>query len=434
MFNPRYEAMAPQERRAMQLERLRWSLRHAYDNVPFYRKSFDQAGFHPRYLRDLADLQNVPFLTKQDMREAYPYQLFAVGLDQVVRIHCSSGTTGNATLAGYTRKDIETFSEVVARALASYGVTESDIVQIAYGYGLFTGGLGLHYGVEKLGALAVPISGGNTNRQLVLIKDLGTSVLACTPSYALNIADHMTRQQPTFDLTQTQLRIGVLGAEPWSAQMRAEIEKRLSISAYDIYGLSEVIGPGVAAECSAKSGLHVQEDHFYAEIVDPETGTVLPEGEPGEIVYTSLTKEACPVIRYRSRDMTRLYSESCPCGRTSIKMDKVFGRSDDMMIVRGSNVYPSQIEAVLMEIEGTEPHYQIILDRREALDSIEILVEINDKVFSDELKVLQALSQKIHNRIKSMLSISAKITLVEPQTIARSVGKAERVIDKRRNR
>jgi phenylacetate-CoA ligase len=432
MFNPRYEAMAPQERRALQIERLRWSLRHAYDNVPFYRQSFDQAGFHPRHLQDLSDLQKVPFLTKQDMRMAYPYQLFAVGLDQVVRIHCSSGTTGNATLAGYTRKDIEVFSEVVARSLMGYGVTESDVVQIAYGYGLFTGGLGLHYGVEKLGALAVPISGGNTDRQLRLIKDLGTSVLACTPSYALNIADHMARQQPAFELTQTKLRIGVFGAEPWSEQMRVEIENRLGISAYDIYGLSEIIGPGVAAECSKQSGLHVHEDHFYVEIVDPETGTVLPEGEPGEIVYTSLTKEACPVIRYRSHDMTRLYHEPCPCGRTLIKMDKVFGRSDDMMIIRGLNIYPSQIEAVLMDIECTEPHYQIILDRQDALDSIEILVEVNDKVFSDELKVLQSLSRKIHNRIKSVLSISAKITLVEPQTIARSVGKAERVIDKRK--
>jgi phenylacetate-CoA ligase len=432
MFNPRYEAMARQERRALQIERLRWSLRHAYDNVPFYQQSFHRAGFHPHHLQDLSDLQKVPFLTKQDMRMAYPYQLFAVGLDQVVRIHCSSGTTGNATLAGYTRKDIEVFSEVVARSLMGYGVTESDVVQIAYGYGLFTGGLGLHYGVEKLGALAVPISGGNTDRQLRLIKDLGTSVLACTPSYALNIADHMARQQPAFELTQTKLRIGVFGAEPWSEQMRVEIENRLGISAYDIYGLSEIIGPGVAAECSKQSGLHVHEDHFYVEIVDPETGTVLPEGEPGEIVYTSLTKEACPVIRYRSHDMTRLYHEPCPCGRTLIKMDKVFGRSDDMMIIRGLNIYPSQIEAVLMDIECTEPHYQIILDRQDALDSIEILVEVNDKVFSDELKVLQSLSRKIHNRIKSVLSISAKITLVEPQTIARSVGKAERVIDKRK--
>ena len=432
MFNPRYEAMARQERRALQIERLRWSLRHAYDNVPFYQQSFDRAGFYPHHLQDLSDLQKVPFLTKQDMRMAYPYQLFAVGLDQVVRIHCSSGTTGNATLAGYTRKDIEVFSEVVARSLMGYGVTESDVVQIAYGYGLFTGGLGLHYGVEKLGALAVPISGGNTDRQLRLIKDLGTSALACTPSYALNIADHMARQQPAFDLSQTKLRIGVFGAEPWSEQMRAEIENRLGISAYDIYGLSEIIGPGVAAECSEQSGLHVHEDHFYVEIVDPETGTVLPEGEPGEIVYTSLTKEACPVIRYRSHDMTRLYHEPCPCGRTLIKMDKVFGRSDDMMIIRGLNIYPSQIEAVLMDIECTEPHYQIILDRQDALDSIEILVEVNDKVFSDELKVLQSLSRKIHDRIKSVLSISAKITLVEPQTIARSVGKAERVIDKRK--
>ncbi len=426
------ETMTIKARRELQLERLKWSVRHAYQQVPHYQKSFDAVGFHPRHLAGLEDIKHIPFLTKQDMRDAYPYGLFAVGLDRVVRIHSSSGTTGNATIVGYTDHDIRVFSEVVARALACYGVTRSDVVQVAYGYGLFTGGLGLHYGVERLGAMAVPMSGGNTERQLMLIRDLGTTAIACTPSYALNIADAIADRYGDYDLSNTSLRLGILGAEPWSEQMRLEIERRLGIDAYDIYGLSEVIGPGVAAECRAKSGLHIFEDHFYVEVVDPETGEVLPEGEPGEIVYTSLTKEACPVIRYRSRDITRLYRDTCECGRTLLKMEKVFGRSDDMLIVRGVNVFPSQIEAVLMEIEGTEPHYQIVLDRRDAMDEIEIRVEVNNALFCDELKGLETLKKRIVQRMKSALSLSARITLVEPLSLARSQGKAKRVVDLRR--
>jgi phenylacetate-CoA ligase len=432
MLTSNPDTMSIKTRRALQLDRLKWSVRHAYDRVPYYQSCFDAAGFHPRHLTGLHDIQHIPFLTKQAMRDAYPYGLFAVDLDRIIRIHSSSGTTGNATVAGYTEHDIQVFSEVVARALACYGVTRSDVVQVAYGYGLFTGGLGLHYGIERLGAMAIPMSGGNTERQLMLIRDLGTTAIACTPSYALNIADAIAARHGDFDLSSMCLRLGIFGAEPWSEQMRAEIEKRLSIDAYDIYGLSEVIGPGVAAECQAKSGLHIFEDHFYVEVVDPETGQVLPEGETGEIVYTSLTKEACPVMRYRSRDITRLYQEDCQCGRTLLKMDRVFGRSDDMLIVRGVNVFPSQIEAVLMEIEGIEPHYQIVLDRQNAMDNIEIRVEVNDAMFSDELKVLEGLRQRVSQRIKSALSLSACVTLVEPQTLARSQGKAQRVIDNRR--
>jgi len=432
MFNKEYEAMPVDKLKKLQYERLKWSLTHAYNNNPFYKKKFDAAGFHPDKFKSLADMKHVPFLYKQDMRDNYPFGLFAVPMSKVVRVHSSSGTTGNATVVGYTKNDVGVFAEVVARSLAAYGATENDVVQVAYGYGLFTGGLGLHYGAEKLGAMTVPISGGNTERQLMLIKDFGTTIMACTPSYMLNIADYIEKKRPDYNIRATRLRAGVLGAEPWSENMRKEIESRLGIEAFDIYGLSEVIGPGVSTECSEKSGLHVFEDHFYVEIIDPETGEILPEGEKGEIVYTSLTKEAFPTIRYRSKDITRLYRDSCKCGRTLIKMEKVTGRSDDMMIIRGVNVFPSQIESVLMEIEGTEPHYQIILDRKAALDDIEVKVEVNEKLFSDEVKVLNDLSKRIGDRMRSALGISAKITLVEPMTIPRSEGKAVRVIDKRK--
>ncbi|NLV68544.1 MAG: phenylacetate--CoA ligase [Spirochaetes bacterium] len=432
MFNKEIESMPEKKMKELQLERLKWSVNHAYTNVPFYKKKFDAAGFHPDQLKSLDDMKRVPFLTKQDMRDNYPYGLFAVPLSKVVRVHASSGTTGNATVVGYTKSDVNVFAEVVARCLAAYGVSENDVIQNAYGYGLFTGGLGLHYGSEKLGALTVPISGGNTPRQLMLFKDFGTTVLCSTPSYALNVADYIETKMPDFKIESTKLRVGVFGAEPWSEAMRAEIEKRLKIDAYDIYGLSEVIGPGVSCECSAKSGLHVHEDHFYVEIIDPDTGEVLPEGTKGEIVYTSLTKEAFPGIRYRSRDISMLYHDNCSCGRTLVKMEKVSGRSDDMLIIRGVNVFPSQVETILMEAEGTEPHYQIIVDRKGSMDDIEVMVEVNEKIFSDELKVLNNLSKNIADRFRSVLGITAKVTLVEPQTIPRSEGKAVRVVDKRK--
>lgn len=431
-FNKEMETMPVQKLKELQLERLKWAVRYAYENNAFYRKKYDAAGFHPDQIRSLDDIRRIPFLTKQDMRDNYPFGLFAVPLDKVVRVHASSGTTGNATVVGYTKNDIEIFAEVVARCLVAYGATEKDVIQVAYGYGLFTGGLGLHYGSEKIGALTVPVSGGNTERQLMLIKDFGATMLCCTPSYALNIADYIEKKRPDYDIRSTRLRAGVFGAEPWSEQMRKEIEARLGIQAFDIYGLSEIIGPGVSCECQEKSGLHVHEDHFYVEIIDPETGDPLPEGEKGEIVYTTLTKEAFPGIRYRSRDITRLYREPCRCGRTLIKMEKVTGRSDDMLIIRGVNVFPSQIEQVLMEVEGTEPHYQIILDRKAALDDVEVMVEVNEKLFSDEVKVLDDLRKRISDRFRSVLGISARITLVEPMTIARSEGKAVRVVDKRK--
>ncbi len=425
--------MPEKKMKELQLERLRWSVNHAYTNVPFYKKKYDEAGFHPDQLKSLDDMRRIPFLTKQDMRDNYPYGLFAVPLNKVVRVHASSGTTGNATVVGYTKNDVNVFAEVVARSLAAYGVSENDVIQVAYGYGLFTGGLGLHYGSEKLGALTVPISGGNTPRQLMLFRDFGTTVFCSTPSYALNIADYIETKMPDFKIESTKLRVGVFGAEPWSEAMRSEIEKRLKINAFDIYGLSEVIGPGVSCECSEKSGLHVHEDHFYVEIINPETGEILPEGSKGEIVYTSLTKEAFPGIRYRSRDISMLYHDGCKCGRTLVKMEKVTGRSDDMLIIRGVNVFPSQVETILMEAEGTEPHYQIIVDRKGAMDDIEVMVEVNERIFSDEIKVLNSLSKNISDRFRSVLGITAKVTLVEPQSIPRSEGKAVRVVDKRKN-
>jgi phenylacetate-CoA ligase len=431
MFEPAYETLSLPQLKELQLDRLKWSVRHAYENNAHYRKTFDAAGFHPDQLKSLDDLRRVPFLTKQEMRENAPFGLFAVPMRQVVRVHSSSGTTGNATVVGYTKADIELWATLMARTIASAGGSADDVLQVAYGYGLFTGGLGAHYGGEKLGATVIPISGGNTDRQLMILKEFGTTMLACTPSYAINMADFAAKQMPDFDFRKTKLRAGIFGAEPWTEGMRQEIEKAMGIDAYDIYGLSEVIGPGVSCECSAKSGLHVFEDFFLVETIDPDSGEPLPEGEAGEIVYTSLTKECCPVIRYRSRDITRLYREGCSCGRTLVKMEKVRGRSDDMLIIRGVNVFPSQIEALLMEIEGVEPHYQIIVDRRGTLDDIEVKVEVEEEIFSDELKVMNALSGKIAARMRSILGLSAKITLVEPQSIERSQGKAKRVIDRR---
>jgi phenylacetate-CoA ligase len=432
MLDPDRESMPLPALRQLQLERLRWSVRHAFENNACYRAKFQAAGFHPDQLRSLDDLRRIPFLTKQEMRDQAPYGLFAVPMKEVVRVHSSSGTTGNATVAGYTRADVELWSDLMARTIASAGGGPEDVLQVAYGYGLFTGGLGAHYGGERIGATVIPISGGNTERQLMLIRDFGTTMLACTPSYAINMADFAARRNPPFDFRKTRLRRGIFGAEPWTEAMRREIEQRMGIDAYDIYGLSEVIGPGVACECSAKSGMHVNEDVFLVEIIDPATGEVLPEGSQGEIVYTSLTKQCCPVIRYRSRDITRLYREGCPCGRTLVKMEKVRGRSDDMLIIRGVNVFPSQVEALLMEVEGVEPHYQIVVDRHTALDDVEVMVEVEEAIFSDELKVMNALSEQIAARMRSVLGISAKVTLVEPQTIERSAGKAMRVIDRRK--
>jgi phenylacetate-CoA ligase len=366
-----------------------------------------------------------------DLRDNYPFGLFAVPMEQVVRIHASSGTTGKQTVVGYTRRDINTWAELMARSLAASGAQKNDIIHNAYGYGLFTGGLGVHYGAEKLGASVIPISGGNSKRQIIIMQDFGSTVLTCTPSYALFLAE--TADEMGVDIKKLKLRVGIFGAEPWSEKMRDEIERKLNIQAIDIYGLSEVIGPGVSIECiEAKQGLHIFEDHFIPEIIDPQTGKVLPHGKKGELVFTTITKEAFPLIRYRTRDISVLHPQPCKCGRTHLRMERVSGRSDDMLIIRGVNVFPSQIESVLMTIKGVEPHYLLIVDRQGNLDTLEVHVEVNESGFSDEVKDLQTLGRTIEKEIKDLLGVNARVKLVEPKTIQRSEGKAQRVIDKRK--
>jgi phenylacetate-CoA ligase len=384
----------------------------------------------PEDIQSLDDLKKLPFTTKQDLRDNYPYGMFAVPLSEVVRIHSSSGTTGKPTVVGYTRGDITTWSELMARSLVCGGAGRDDVIHNAYGYGLFTGGLGVHYGAERLGASVIPISGGNTKRQIMIMKDYGSTILTCTPSYALYIAEVINElgMKPE-DL---KLKVGIFGAEPWSENMRKEIEEKLGISAIDIYGLSEIIGPGVAVECQDKSGLHIWEDHFLPEIIDPETGETLPPGEEGELVITSLTKEALPVLRYRTRDIARLITEPCPCGRTAYKVTRIGGRTDDMLIIRGVNVFPSQIEHVLLETGYAEPHYQLIVDRKGTMDTLTVMVEVSENVFSDEVRKLEQLEYTIKNELETTLGISVGVKLVEPKTIARSEGKAKRVIDNRK--
>lgn len=431
IWNEEYETMPREALEAIQLKRLQQVVERVYQNVPPYRKKMDEVGVKPGDIRRLSDLSKLPFTTKDDLRDNYPFGMFAVGLERVVRVHASSGTTGKPTVVGYTRRDIETWSELMARTLAAAGVHSGDVVHNAYGYGLFTGGLGFHYGAEKLGATVIPISGGNTKRQIMIMRDFGSTVLTCTPSYALNIAEVL--EDSGIKPEELKLKVGIFGAEPWSEKMREEIERQLGIDAIDIYGLSEIIGPGVSVECvEKKEGLHIFEDHFIPEIINPETGEVLPPGEKGELVFTTLTKEAFPVIRYRTRDITSLITEPCTCGRTLYRMNKVSGRSDDMLIIRGVNVFPSQIEHVLMSVEGVEPHYQIIVDRQGALDVMEVQVEVSEELFSDEIKVLEGLSKRIEQDLKETLAVSCKVKLVEPRTIQRSEGKAKRVIDKRK--
>ncbi|MEJ5363860.1 MAG: phenylacetate--CoA ligase [Desulfosoma sp.] len=431
IYDMEYETLPREALEAIQLRRLQNTLQRVYATVPFYRKRFDEVGFKPSELKSLDDLRRVPFTTKQDLRDNYPFGLFAVPMENVVRIHASSGTTGKPTVVGYTARDIETWATLMARSLSAAGATRGDIIHNAYGYGLFTGGLGVHYGAEKLGASVIPISGGNTKRQIMIMKDFGATILTCTPSYALHLAE--VAQEMGVEFKDLKFKAGLFGAEPWSERMREEIERKLHLDAVDIYGLSEVIGPGVAVEClEAKAGLHIFEDHFIAEIIDPATGEVLPPGSVGELVFTSITKEAFPVIRYRTRDITSLNPEPCVCGRTFVRMNRVSGRSDDMLIIRGVNVFPSQIESVLMEIQGVEPHYQLIVDREGNLDMLTVLVEVGESAFSDKVKTLQDLEKVITKNIKEYLGISAKVKLVEPKTIARSEGKAVRVIDNRK--
>jgi len=418
------------ELRKVQSERLIETVERVYFNVPYYRHKMQEAGLGPESIRTIDDLGRLPYTTKQDLRDNYPFGLFAVPMSEIVRIHASSGTTGKSTVVGYTRSDISTWSEVMARTLTSAGANRNDFIQIAYGYGLFTGGLGLHYGGEKIGASVIPISGGNTMRQIQIMHDFGSTMLACTPSYALYLAEAI--QESGISREEFKLRAGVFGAEPWTENMRREIESKLKIKAIDIYGLSEVIGPGVASECLFQEGLHINEDHFYPEIIDPETLQVLPEGSVGELVFTTLTKEGLPLIRYRTRDLTRLTLEKCKCGRTMVRMEKCLGRSDDMLIIRGVNLFPSQVESVLLEMSEIKPHYLLIVDRVNNLDTLELKVEVDEAFFLDKISQLETLRKKIQDNLESSLGLGIKVTLVEPKMIERSEGKSQRVIDKRK--
>lgn len=430
IWNEHYECMSREKMREVQSQRLCDTVDRVYHNVPFYRKKMQELGLEPGDIKGIDDITKLPFTTKQDLRDNYPFGLFAIPKSEVVRVHASSGTTGKPTVVGYSRRDISTFAEVVARSLYCAGASREDIIQIAYGYGLFTGGLGLHYGAEKIGATVIPISGGNTQKQLQLMQDFKSSVIACTPSYALYLAEAM--EDANISPESLNLKIGIFGAEPWTEEMRRQIEKNLNIRAVDIYGLSEIIGPGVANECEYQDGLHVWEDHFIPEIIDPSTLNPVTAGTTGELVFTTVTKEALPLLRYRTRDLTQLNYETCQCGRTAVRMYKCTGRSDDMIIIRGVNVFPSQVESVLLEIGETKPHYLLIVDREGVLDTLEIWVEVDDNYFSDEISKLEALTKKIKHAVESTLGISVKIKLVEPKTIQRSEGKAQRVIDKRK--
>lgn len=430
IYNIEYETMPREAIEAIQFKRLKNTIDNVYAKVPFYKQKFKEAGLKPSDIKSLKDLSKVPFTVKQDLRDNYPYGMFAVPMSNVVRIHASSGTTGSPTVVGYTKRDIKTWAELMARSLSAGGATSSDIIHNAYGYGLFTGGLGVHYGAEELGASVIPVSGGNTKRQIVIMKDFGPTILTATPSYTLHLAE--VAKEMGIDFRDLNFKFGIFGAEPWSETMRKDIEEKLGITAVDIYGLSEVMGPGVAIECfEAQKGLHIFEDHFIAEIIDPETEEVLPYGEVGELVFTSITKEAFPIIRYRTRDITSLNAEPCICGRTHVRMNKVSGRTDDMLIIRGVNVFPSQIEDVLMKSNEIAPHYQLIVDREGNLDNLTVKVEIDEAHFADEVKQLQNLSNRISHNIKEYLGVSAKVKLVEPKSIARSEGKAVRVIDNR---
>lgn len=430
IWNDDFETLPREAIASLQLKRLQQTLERVYATVPFYRRQFDQAGIKLGQIKSLDDLRRMPFTMKQDMRDNYPYGLFAVPLDQIVRIHASSGTTGKPTVVGYTRRDIDNWTEMMARSFSAAGAHRGDVIHNAYGYGLFTGGLGAHYGAEKIGASVIPMSGGNSRKQLMIMQDFGSTVITCTPSYCLYLAEIAAEEG--IDIRSLKLEVGILGAEPWSEKMRDEIQEKVGIKAIDIYGLSEILGPGVGIECiEAQAGLHVWEDHFIIEIIDPDSGEVLPVGEQGELVITTITKEGIPLIRYRTRDITRIIAEPCVCGRTHRRLQRMSGRTDDMLIIRGVNVFPSQIESVLMNIEGVEPHYLLIVDREENLDTLEVQVEVNERTFSDEIKELQKLSRSIQDSIKDMLGISCRVRLVEPKTIARSEGKAKRVIDNR---
>jgi phenylacetate-CoA ligase len=429
-WNKEIETLPKEKLRELQLKRIKEVVKYAYEHIPYYQKKFKEAGLNPEDIRTLEDIKYIPFTSKADLREVYPFGMFAVSLSEIVEIHSSSGTTGKPVVIGYTKEDIEVWKEVMARSLTMIGVTKKDIIQIAYGYGLFTGGLGFHYGALAIGATIVPTSAGNTRRQIELMRDFGTTVLACTPSYALYLAEY-AKDEMGIDPQRLKLKVGSFGAEMWTEQMRKEIEKRFGIKAYNVYGLTEIIGPGVAHECPAQEGLHIWEDHFYPEIIDPETGEILPEGKRGELVLTTLTKKGVPMLRFRTRDITAFIPGICSCGRTSIRIERIRGRTDDMIKVRGVMLFPYQIEKAILEVQGVEPHYQIILTRPQYLDEIEVQVEMSKEIFSDEVRKIEELRKKIEKRIEETVGIRVEVTLVEPKSLPRSEGKAKRVIDKR---
>lgn len=427
-FQPEIETAPREYLHALQSARLIKMVHHCYEHVPFYKEKFDEIGLSPDDIKSIDDITKLPFTVKQDLRDHYPFGLFAVPKDQLVRIHASSGTTGKQTVVGYTQHDIDVWADGAARALVAAGGTAHDSVHVSYGYGLFTGGLGLHYGAEKLGATAIPVSSGNTDRQIQILQDFGSDIICCTPSYAMYIGESVGKKG--IDPSTLKVRAGIFGAEPWSENMRREIEKSLAIKAYDIYGLSEIAGPGVAYECKYQNGLHICEDYFYPEVVDPETLEPLPDGEYGELVFTCIGKEALPLIRYRTRDICAITHEVCDCGRTLVRMAKPKGRSDDMLIIRGVNVFPSQVEHVILSL-GMDPNYQIIVDRKNNLDTMEVCIEMSQQMFSDSVKGLEESEAKIEAALHTTLGLSAKVRLVEPNSLPRSEGKAKRVIDKR---
>ncbi len=429
-WNEQMECMSVEERRELQSERLVKLVERVYNNVAPYRKKMDAIGLKPEDIRSIDDLGKLPFTLKQDLRDNYPYGLFAVPMKEIVRIHASSGTTGKQTVVGYTKNDLDMWTECMARSLTAAGATAESIVHVAYGYGLFTGGLGAHYGAEALGASVIPVSSGNTARQITILQDFRPDILMCTPSYAMYLAEELRAAGKTPG--DIYLKAGVFGAEPWSEQMRRDIERGLGIKALNIYGLSEIMGPAVSCECMEQSGMHVQEDNFLIEILNPETGEPVPDGEQGEVVITTLTKEGLPLIRYRTRDLSSVVRERCACGRTTARMQRITGRTDDMLIIRGVNVFPSQIESVLLEMNAATPNYMMIVDRKDNHDTMEVQVEMNDSLFSDQVKDLESIENSIKARLNSVLGISVKLKLVEPKTLPRSEGKAKRVIDKRK--
>ncbi|MGI6751961.1 MAG: phenylacetate--CoA ligase family protein [Anaerovoracaceae bacterium] len=429
IWNEPKETMSRDQMCELQSSRLRKLVDRVYHNVPFYRKKMQELSMEPGDIKGIEDLSKLPFTTKQDLRDNYPFGLLALPKSEIVRLHASSGTTGKPVVVGYSRKDLDIFAEVVTRCLASAGITRDDIVQVAYGYGLFTGGLGLHYGAEKLGTAVVPISGGNTDKQLQLMEDFGTTVLACTPSYAAYLGEAAIKKG--MDVKALPLRVGIFGAEPWTPALREKIENSLGIKAYDIYGLSEIIGPGVSGSCLYQNGLHISEDHFLPEIIDPESLEWMENGKTGELVFTTLTKEGMPLLRYRTRDLSSLDYSPCQCGRTTVRMAKIFGRSDDMLIIRGVNIFPSQVESVLLEIPEVNPIYLLIVDRKDNMDTLEIQLEIGEAYLPDEMSELEMIKRKIKHKIESVLGISVILKLVEHNTLQRSEGKAKRVIDRR---